>query len=75
VPFHPRITHIHRHKAFVAGFQMGRLDSDLAAGDTQPRLVYAHLADQADLIAMRHGYTVTLSPTDDATWAWLEVHA
>lgn len=43
--------------AFVAGYQMGLLDAQLGGSIyDQGRAVYAALREQADLIAMRHGY-------------------
>lgn len=44
--------------AFVAGFQVGRIDHALDAGTlaAMSDLVYAPLEKQLDLVAMRHGY-------------------
>lgn len=49
-------------EAFVAGFQVGGVDALLAAGMTPPpgQPYYRSLLPQLDLVAMRHGRTVTV---------------
>jgi len=55
--------------AFVAGYQAGQLDLLLPIvaqfGSTVERYVPPALVPQLDLIAMRHGYTLTAVPWDD----------
>ena len=59
--------------SFVAGYELGRLDRDLAV---HAALEYASLArtlrsaslDQADLIAMRHGYRMRRGGEHDGEW-------
>ena len=62
--------------AFVSGYRMGLLDADLSSGITTPRVIDAQEFDQADLIAMRHGYTMASSdplPEDpQSPWLWVE---
>lgn len=50
--------------AFVAGYQLGRLDQELAVLDalefaSDSRLVDTRCLDQLDLIAMKHGWRVS----------------
>jgi hypothetical protein len=48
--------------AFVAGYEMGRLDAELKASPGLRRvetMVHSPNAGQADLLAMQHGYTCT----------------
>lgn len=60
----------HDDSSFVAGYRLGRLDAKLEARMTPDHNEYLRPDDvqQADLIAMRHGYTlvVTRSPDVDA---------
>lgn len=63
-------------EAFVAGVQIGTLDQMLAeraghGGPTpQPVLLYATLEEQADLVAMRHGFVADVVGRDDG---WITV--
>jgi hypothetical protein len=62
--------------AYVAGWQMGQLDTALAAMQTQrsrgsfalSRTIYTANRPQADLIAMRYGYTAEFEDNQDGTW-------
>lgn len=59
--------------AYAAGWEMGALDRDLASGDIvhDERTVRVTCLAQADLIAMRHGYSLTVTVREhDKTWAW-----
>lgn len=58
--------------AYVAGFEMGRLDALLAARVFARHEATVHTAnqEQADLIAMRHGYRMELVTGGDG---WVEV--
>lgn len=61
----------HEDDAYAAGWEMGALDRDLASGDLvhEERAVRFTCVAQADLIAMRHGYSLTVREHDE-TWAW-----
>lgn len=66
----------HDDGPFVAGYECGWLDATLAAGpDTVSRYMRADSLPQVDLIAMRHGYTVTSTPWDEHPdeWTWVEL--
>lgn len=59
--------------AYCAGYEMGQLDAALAAG---PRLHQVTIrtanVPQADLVAMRHGYTSEAdAPSECGTWTWV----
>lgn len=60
--------------AFVAGFALGTIDSELAHGHP---VSYDHvspaLVPQLDLIAMRRGYIVTSEPWPEDPAAWTRV--
>jgi hypothetical protein len=60
----------HDTAAYVAGWQMGTLDAQLAQFPPLPHrvLVHADNRDQADLIAMRRGYRMDVERTD-GDWA------
>jgi len=62
----------HDDKSYCAGWEMGRLDALLAGADpfvTELHLPYMLAASigQADLIAMRHGFTMTSAVDDGPT--------
>lgn len=47
----------HDDESYVAGYQMGLLDAQLGGSEfDQGRPIAADSREQADLIAMRHGY-------------------
>jgi hypothetical protein len=53
-------------QAFVAGYEMGRLDEVLrAAPPTHSTTIRTDNAAQADLIAMQHGYRCTAEPSEE----------
>ena len=58
-------------EAFVAGWQMGALDRDLATLGIHLAVLplYTSCAEQVDLIAMKHGFTVTVLGGMDDTWS------
>ena len=60
-------------RAYVAGFEMGQLDAVLEVGrpDGHEQHIHAENAAQADLIAMRHGYSVTV--TGEGEWRHLRL--
>lgn len=64
----------HDDAAYAAGWEMGALDSLL--GDRHPPFVRQTIhtvnAPQADLLAMKHGYTARVTPLGDE-WAELEL--
>lgn len=58
--------------AYTAGYEMGLLDAALqaAAGPIVERTVREENREQADLLAMRHGWTIECSaPQDGWTFA------
>jgi hypothetical protein len=61
--------------AFVAGYQMGLLDARLELGHLPESLtIYTGNREQADLIAMRHGYTVVFTQEPDwPEWTHMQV--
>lgn len=64
----------HDDDAYVAGYEMGLLDMELrlARRVVEGRPIRDENAEQADLIAMRHGYRASVTPQSDG-WSWLEV--
>jgi hypothetical protein len=64
----------HDDAAYVAGWEMGALDARLQY--ERPALLEQTIqsvnTEQADLVAMKHGYEVTIRQTDNE-WAWLIV--
>lgn len=64
-------------EAFVAGWQMGSLDRDLLTMDPRSQSVvipmYSSCAAQVDLIAMKHGFTVTVLGNLDEQWATFRI--
>lgn len=68
----------HDDTAYVAGFEMGALDVRLAqaaAARAVPRTTCIHTANmaQADLIAMKHGFTTTYTPIDGhPDWVYVD---
>lgn len=64
-------------QAFVSGYSLGRLDYELSVARAltmTPSTRYERAADQpqADLIAMRYGFTLTVTPLSDGEWARYE---
>jgi hypothetical protein len=59
-------------RSFVAGVQAGSLDHSLSTGPS-PTAVYLHpdLVPQADLLAMRHGYSLTTEPWVERPDEWV----
>ena len=65
--------------AYVAGFEMGRLDEELrSAGhclNGGTTTIHAGNAEQADLICMRHGFTATVELSGTEGWSYLTFKA
>ncbi len=60
----------HDDAAFVAGYQMGLLDAQLGGSIyDQGRAINAECREQADLIAMRHGFIAEF--TDEEIDGWV----
>lgn len=61
--------------AFVAGYAAGTIDARLAMHDPviAQTAVRTDLLPQLDLIAMRHGYTMTSEPWGEAPAEWTMV--
>lgn len=57
----------HDDASYICGFEMGRLDVRLSIGSVKPFEEVVHSANikQADLIAMRHGYVMTVYREDE----------
>ncbi len=62
----------HDDNSYCAGFEMGRLDTvlSLAAGiaTSVERVIKVENQPQADLIAMRQGYTATFTESEVDGW-------
>jgi hypothetical protein len=59
----------HDDSAYVAGYQMGLLDAELSGSVfKQGRAIAVENRDQADLIAMRHGFIAEFSTEDIPGW-------
>lgn len=62
-------------EAYCAGYEMGRLDATLERDlHVEPMTILADNREQADLIAMRHGYVAEVSLSDVEGWAHLRVY-
>jgi hypothetical protein len=68
-------------EAFVVGYELGLLDQELQTlanvgptrGTPAGRYVHTTGLPQADLVAMRNGYTIDTSEgQSDSTWTWIE---
>jgi len=65
----------HDDDAYVCGWEMGQLDANLrmikavGSGITLSATMHAANLPQADLIAMRHGFTGSVILSDDEQWA------
>jgi hypothetical protein len=76
MPFLPVISNGEPYDddAYVAGFEMGRLDKELetggAFGNGQP--IHVENREQADLIAMRRGYTAEFTDEQNG-WVCMSV--
>lgn len=65
----------HDDDAFVAGYEMGLLDAQLGRSEfDQGRAIRADNREQADLIAMRHGYTGEFTSDDGTGWVHMKIH-
>jgi hypothetical protein len=69
----------HDDESYVAGWEMGRLDTLLANLPASPIPATYHVtvkADnqpQADRIAMKHGYVAAFEDSDVEGWSYMEV--
>lgn len=62
--------------AYICGFEMGLLDMQLGqmpTRDLPSRPIHVENRDQADLIAMRHGYLASFTETDVDGWVHLRI--
>lgn len=61
---------VYEDRPFVAGYQMGRIHSDLESGviAATSYMIYKDLHDQADLIGMMFGYTSSILWDNDDAW-------
>lgn len=59
--------------AYTAGFEMGALYAKLGAAKPAPTSITVHHENhrQADLIAMRHGYTTEFQSENEHGWVCL----
>jgi hypothetical protein len=65
----------HDDDAFTAGYEMGLLDGQLGNSEfDQGTPVRSGNREQADLIAMRHGYMAEFTNDDGAGWVHMKVH-
>jgi hypothetical protein len=60
----------HEDEAYVCGFEMGHVDAFLEFGKPERHEMWVHAAsvDQADLIAMRNGYRLTVGESYADEW-------
>jgi hypothetical protein len=78
MPFQPVISNggPYDDDAYVAGYEMGRLDAMLAAAkfpdEGQP--IHGDNREQADLIAMRHGYMGEFTNDNGDGWVYMKIH-
>lgn len=64
----------HDDDAFVAGYEMGLLDAQLGRSEfDQGRAIRVDNREQADLIAMRHGYVAEFASDDGTGWVCMKV--
>lgn len=65
----------HEDDSYVAGWEMGALDAELRLGrpPAVDRVIHTANRDQADLIAMRHGYTARVTPSNTDEWSFLRL--
>lgn len=52
-------------EAFVAGYWCGHYDALMERGEAPGNYVPAGIVPQLDLVAMRHGFTMTAEPWED----------
>lgn len=67
----------HDDDAYIAGFEMGYLDASLSSAKAlgvlvAESMIHAVNRAQADLIAMKHGYSTRFTAVEDTT-EWLHV--
>lgn len=64
----------HDDEAFVAGYQMGVLDAQLGGSVfDQGRAVDVTCREQADLIAMRHGFIAEFTDEEIEGWVCMSI--
>jgi hypothetical protein len=65
----------HDDAAYVAGYEMGLLDAQLGNSEyDQGRAIHGENREQADLIAMRHGYLAEFTNDSGDGWVHMKVH-
>jgi hypothetical protein len=65
----------HDDDAYVAGYEMGLLDAQLSRSTfDQGRAIHGENREQADLIAMRHGYLGEFTNDNGDGWVCMKVH-
>lgn len=65
----------HDDAAYVAGYEMGLLDAQLGRTEfDQGRAIHGENREQADLIAMRHGYTGEFTNDGGDGWVHMKIH-
>ena len=65
----PFVTTTDTAAAYVAGFEMGHLDAELTMIKSLglvpgPKMLHAENQPQADLLAMKHGFTAQFEPVE-----------
>lgn len=66
----------HDDESYVAGWEMGALDIQLSMLNAANATFQIHTENgkQADLIAMKHGFTSTITPYDECPeWSYIVV--
>lgn len=65
----------HDDASYVAGYEMGLLDAQLGRTEfDQGRAIHGENREQADLIAMRHGYSGEFTNDSGDGWVFMKVH-
>lgn len=65
----------HPDDAYVAGYEAGLLDAQLGGSVfSQGRAVHVENREQADLIAMRHGFIAEFTDEEVEGWVCMTVH-
>lgn len=64
----------HDDNAYVAGYEMGLLDAQLSGSIfDQGRAVHVENREQADLIAMHHGYVAEFTDQEIEGWVCMKI--
>lgn len=66
---------VHDDDSYAAGWDMGALDAQLASREPfVSKMIRTENIPQADLIAMKNGYSAETAPTDIEGWSTIDLH-